>query len=71
VEDRAVDHPAVQLGPECRVDAALEEQAQRHEVDADRSHRPRIVATGMLHGIRVNDERSRMFWGGFELVMNE
>lgn len=56
VEDRALDHMAVELRPQGGIDGVLEEQRQRHEVDADRPHRPRVVAPWVLGGVRVDDD---------------
>ena len=56
MESRSIDHPLMKARSQRRVGSSLEEEAQGHQMDADRLDRSWIVAVRMLHGVRVDDE---------------
>jgi hypothetical protein len=56
MEDGSRDHLPVQLRPEGRIDAALEKECEGHQVKGDRLDGPRIIVTGMLDSVGVDDE---------------
>lgn len=56
MKHESLDHSAVKPRPERGIRPSLEEEAQRHQVDAHRAHRARVLAVGVLDGVSVDDE---------------
>jgi len=53
-EDRPLDHLPVQPRPLSRVGALLDDEAQGHQVDADRLRGAPVGLPGVLDGVRID-----------------
>lgn len=56
VEHRPIDHASVQARSQRGIGSPLDEQAQGHQVDADRLDRAAVLTVWVLHRIAVYDE---------------
>ena len=50
------NHLIVQVHSETRIDAAVEKEGEGHQMNADRLNGARILVTGVLGGVGVDDD---------------